>query len=91
MHNADTMNRRWYGANMAWDLSNLEQQTSRVVLITGANSGIGYEAALALAEKGARLILACRDTQKATAAREKILKTLPGTSVDTCPFGGPGT
>lgn len=67
---------------MSWDLSHLEQQSGRVVVITGANSGIGYEAALALAGKGAQVVLACRDTGKATAAQETIRQTFPAASVD---------
>ncbi|XP_052739450.1 retinol dehydrogenase 14-like [Bicyclus anynana] len=44
----------------------------KTVIITGANSGIGYHTALRLAGRGARTILACRDEERALAAVEKI-------------------
>ena len=44
----------------------------KVVIITGANTGIGYETALDLVKRGARVILACRDLKKAETAADKI-------------------
>lgn len=44
----------------------------RHALITGANTGIGLTAAIALAQRGAQLTLACRDADRASAARETI-------------------
>ena len=41
-----------------WTTNNIPDQTARLVIITGANSGIGYEAAMVLAQKGAEVILA---------------------------------
>ena len=54
---------------------------SRTVLITGGNSGIGYEMALALAKGGDRVIIASRDEAKSTAAVEKIKAASPGAQV----------
>ena len=42
------------------------------ILITGGNTGIGYETALALLQKDYEVTLACRDTAKAQAAEEKL-------------------
>jgi retinol dehydrogenase-12 len=44
----------------------------KTVIITGANTGIGYETAIDLAKRGARIILACRDIKKAVKAAEEI-------------------
>ena len=55
-----------------WTESDIPDLTGRVVLITGANSGIGYEAARACAEHGAHVVLACRNSAKADAAVLKI-------------------
>lgn len=44
----------------------------RTVLVTGANVGIGYETARALAAQGARVGLVCRHPEKGAAARERI-------------------
>jgi retinol dehydrogenase-12 len=42
------------------------------VFITGGNTGIGYETALALAKKGSEVTMACRDVAKAEAALSKL-------------------
>ena len=52
----------------AWTTDDIPDQTSRTILITGANSGLGLRSAQALAAKGARVLLACRNAEKAAAA-----------------------
>ena len=48
-------------------------QTGKTVFITGANTGLGFEAAKVLAGRNARVIIGCRSKDKAEAARDKIL------------------
>ncbi|KAK9826117.1 hypothetical protein WJX81_004880 [Elliptochloris bilobata] len=57
-------------------------EKSEGALITGANTGIGYETALALACKGYATVLACRDLEKARAARERIKAQCPDAKVE---------
>ena len=60
-----------------WTIANIPSQVGRRAVITGANSGIGFEAALALAHNGAELILPARTQAKANDAGALILKQVP--------------
>ena len=55
-------------------LSEIQRQEKRVFLITGANSGLGYETSKFLLEKGATVIMCCRDLLKGERAKQKLLK-----------------
>lgn len=65
-----------------WTPRDMPPQTGKLAYITGANSGIGYYAALELARAGCAVILACRDHGKAEVARARILKEVPHGEVD---------
>ncbi len=55
-----------------WVADDVPNQTGKVALVTGANSGIGLEAARVLAACGARVVLGCRNDDKAARAVEEI-------------------
>lgn len=60
---------------------NIPRGDGKRILITGANSGIGFAASLLLAEKGAELIFACRNLDKAQAAKQELLNKYPDVKV----------
>jgi len=67
---------------MSWTLKQAPTQSGRIAVITGANIGLGFETALALAGKGCAVVLACRNSAKAEAAKATIQAQHPEASVD---------
>lgn len=61
-----------------WTANNIPDLSGKIIIITGANSGIGFEAARELARKGAEVILASRDPIKADQAILRIKEEFPG-------------
>jgi hypothetical protein len=66
---------------MPWTAADIPSQAGKTIVVTGANSGIGFEAALQLAGKGARVVLACRDQAKGRSAADRIRSATPSTEV----------
>ena len=64
-----------------WTVANAPDQAGRVAVVTGANTGLGYETAAALASRGARVVLAVRNLDKGKAAADLILRRTPGADV----------
>ena len=57
-----------------WTTDDIPDQQGRIAIVTGANSGIGLVAARELARAGARVVLACRDTEKGAAAARDMAR-----------------
>ncbi|MER5455224.1 SDR family NAD(P)-dependent oxidoreductase [Micromonospora sp. NPDC002389] len=71
-----------------WTTANIPDQRGRVAVVTGANTGLGYETAKALAERGASVVLAVRDVEKGEQAAARMtgdvtVQALDLTSLDS--------
>src|SRR5271170_4597420 len=64
-----------------WTTADIPDQTGRVAVITGSNTGLGYETAAALAAKGAHVVMAVRNLDKGKDAAALIHKRSPGAGV----------
>jgi len=62
---------------MNWTINNISDLSGKVIIVTGGNSGLGYESVKAFAMKGAEVILASRSTEKGEQALAEILKDVP--------------
>ncbi len=59
----------------------LGDQSGKVAVVTGSNTGIGFHMARALSSRGAKVIMACRDETKADNARDRILRDFPDSNL----------
>ena len=66
-----------------WTTADVPDQSGRVAIVTGANSGLGYDTAAVLAEKGAQVVLAVRNLDKGNEAADRIKKASPNAVVST--------
>jgi NAD(P)-dependent dehydrogenase (short-subunit alcohol dehydrogenase family) len=67
---------------MAWTINDMPDQGGRIAVITGANSGLGFEASRELARKGAKVVMAVRSMEKGQAAVDRITAELPGADLE---------
>jgi len=65
-----------------WTQQDIPDMTGKVVIITGANSGLGLESTKALAAKGATVVMACRNVRKAEEAKAEVLAANPAARLD---------
>ena len=61
-------------------------QAGKTFFVTGANTGIGFEAAMVLAARGGRVLLGCRDPQRGAAALQAVRDAAPGADVELVPI-----
>jgi NAD(P)-dependent dehydrogenase (short-subunit alcohol dehydrogenase family) len=64
----------------------VQGQSGKCFLVTGANTGLGFEAAKVLAARGGRVLLACRDEGKARRAMQRIRMETPGANLAFVPL-----
>ncbi len=67
---------------MAWSESDIPDLSDRTFVVTGANSGIGWEAARMFAARGARVVMACRTVSKGEEAAARIREHAPGARLE---------
>ena len=67
---------------MNWTTQQIPDLSGKNIIVTGATSGLGKEAAKIFAAKGATVIVPVRNTEKALKVRDEILKTNPNAKID---------
>jgi NAD(P)-dependent dehydrogenase (short-subunit alcohol dehydrogenase family) len=72
--------------NAKWTSDDVPAQHGRLAVVTGANTGLGFETARVLAARGASVVLAVRDTEKGKHAAARIAGTAPGANVTVQPL-----
>jgi protochlorophyllide reductase len=65
-----------------WTQNDMPDMTGKVVIITGANSGLGLESTKDIAAKGATVVMACRNLRKAEEAKAEVLRQVPQAKLD---------
>lgn len=69
-----------------WTIEQIPDLAGRTALVTGANSGIGFETARTLAARGAHVVLACRSESRAQSAIDRIRAAQPYARVEFLPL-----
>lgn len=69
-----------------WSQQDMPDLTGNVVIITGANSGLGLASTKAMAAKGATIVMACRNLGKAEQAKAEVLAGNPNAKLDVMPL-----
>ena len=72
--------------NAKWTSDDVPGQHGRLAVVTGANTGLGFQTAQVLAAHGASVVLAVRDTEKGKAAAARIAGTAPGADITVQPL-----
>jgi len=67
---------------MAWTTAEIPDLTGKVAVVTGANTGLGYQTTRALAGAGAKVVMAARNLKKAETARTKVLEEHPDAQLE---------
>ncbi len=73
-------------ASNTWTVTEMPDQTGRIAVVTGANTGLGFDTAAGLAARGASVVIAVRDVEKGEDAAARIIATSPGADVAVQPL-----
>jgi len=65
-----------------WTAADIPDLSGREAVVTGANSGLGFQTALELARHGARVVMACRDQGRGAQAVDRVRAAAPGAQVE---------
>ena len=65
-----------------WTITDIPDLTGKTVIVTGGNSGLGFESVKAFALKGAKVIMACRSVIKGEEAKKQITKFIPAADIN---------
>jgi NAD(P)-dependent dehydrogenase (short-subunit alcohol dehydrogenase family) len=71
---------------VTWTERDIPDLTGRTAVVTGANGGLGFQTALALAGAGAHVVLAARDAAKTSAAVARVVERYPAASLEVVPL-----
>jgi NAD(P)-dependent dehydrogenase (short-subunit alcohol dehydrogenase family) len=71
---------------MSWTTRDIPDQSGRVAVVTGANGGLGFETARALARAGAHVVMAARDSGKTKDAEVRLRTELPEAAIEVVPL-----
>jgi NAD(P)-dependent dehydrogenase (short-subunit alcohol dehydrogenase family) len=71
---------------MTWTEKDIPDLSGRTSVVTGANGGLGFQTALALAGAGAHVVMAARDPEKTSAAVARVAERYPAASLEVVPL-----
>ncbi len=69
-----------------WSVDSIENLENKVIIVTGGNTGLGFEAAQIFANHHATVVLACKSVERAKAAKKKILENKDTGTIDIIPL-----
>ena len=69
-------------ATKNWGIADISNLTGKIIIVTGGNNGLGFEAVKALSGKGAQVVMACRSISKGEIAKSQIVEIQPKSKIE---------